>query len=235
MKKIFILLVLLFCLSQLASAQCTPDPAHTTELIYPNPTSTTIIYNKGTQRYDNFTLNIPKDTTVSVLGVNLSGDIVEIEVLNVLGVPPGLGFECNPSNCIFPGNSSGCVRVGGTPIQEGDFQVTIKMKAVISVLGTNTEYPIEDNFNMKVLGPNSLSDVNYASSSFFPNPVESTLNIDLEGRSAVVTLFNLMGVEVTKQKVFGIGKIDTSELSKGVYFIVIEGDSGTRKEVIRKI
>jgi hypothetical protein len=64
---------------------------------------------------------------ISVIGGSLDG-VLSVSLATaggVHGLPPGFGYACHPSNCVFPVNTTGCVRVTGTPATEGEWSVSL--------------------------------------------------------------------------------------------------------------
>ena len=44
-------------------------------------------------------------------------------------------YQCSPSNCTFPGNSTGCAIITGTPTQVWDQPIIVKVTANVSAFG----------------------------------------------------------------------------------------------------
>jgi hypothetical protein len=63
--------------------------------------------------------------------------------------------------------------------------------------------------------------------SVYPNPVESTLNIDLQDGSTIksVMLFDILGKRIIDEK-GNIQQLDMSSFSNGLYLLKIETESG---------
>jgi len=115
-STLLILLSLLF--SGFMSAQnCTPDTSYHTPGIYPANLPDGCI----NQTYDAvITVVVPFDTLVNVPGFgNVRVPIDSIVLVNVNNMHSGLSYQCGVSSCGFPGNTSGCLRVSGTPTASG--------------------------------------------------------------------------------------------------------------------
>lgn len=74
-----------------------------------------------------------------------------------------------------------------------------------------------------------------SSISIYPNPVESTLNIDLQDGSAIksVMLFDILGKRIIDKK-GNIQQLDMSRLSSGLYMLKVETDKGIFTQKIMK-
>lgn len=70
--------------------------------------------------------------------------------------------------------------------------------------------------------------------SFYPNPVNSILNIEIQEQITGIQVFNLLG-EVIFAKEENTDQIDFSNYSKGIYFVKVETDKGfVVKKVIKQ-
>lgn len=70
--------------------------------------------------------------------------------------------------------------------------------------------------------------------SFFPNPVQNTINISTQTEVQKITLFNLVGQAILEQEVNATSsQIDISRLTSGVYLmqISVDGQIGTYKVI----
>ena len=111
MKK---LLLLLFCLPLIGFGQCIPNPNYTTPGSYPDSITNLPVSFVGQTYNEIITLVIPIDTTVIVGGTNFTVAIDSVAITNITGLPNNFSYSCNPPNCIFPGNSTGCVSLYST-------------------------------------------------------------------------------------------------------------------------
>jgi hypothetical protein len=120
----------------IASAQCTPDiscfPAANPYGICPDSTT----------GLKHGTVNVPYTETVSIkvpsttdaFGVP-GGTVSNIVIDDVVGLEPNLTYKCTPSTCTFPGNSTGCALISGTPTQVWDQPIIVKITANITIFG----------------------------------------------------------------------------------------------------
>lgn len=115
-STLLILFSLLF--SGFLSAQvCTPDPAFTSPGIYPASLADGCM----NQTYNAvITVVVPLDTLVAVPGFgNIRVPIDSFVLVNVNNLQAGMNYQCGNSSCVFPGNTSGCILVDGSPTVSG--------------------------------------------------------------------------------------------------------------------
>jgi PKD repeat protein len=111
MKKL-----LLFCsmltLACFAQAQtCSPDLSITEPGIYPD-TIANLPHAYGGAPYSTIIqLKVITDTSSGSTPVT----VVDITVDSVSGMPATFSYNCNPSNCVFPGGSNACITLNGSP------------------------------------------------------------------------------------------------------------------------
>jgi len=88
-----------------SNAQCVPDLTITDPGIYPDSATGLPSGVVGTPYSEVIQAKVFTDTTLNGLPVVISN----ITITSVSGLPPGLTYSCNPSTCIFPGGSNGCI------------------------------------------------------------------------------------------------------------------------------
>jgi hypothetical protein len=225
-----------------ASAQCIPDLSITDPGIYPDSATglpggtVNVPYNEVIQ------VKVLTDTTVGGLTVL----VTSITITQVSGLPPGITYTCNPSSCIFPGGSNGCITLSGTPTASGLFPMTVDLMIDGTLFGTPISQPSTvDYYNINIVGPSGISEqTGFNIVSAQPNPaIEYT---DLVFSSPVggdfpLRLYNLIGMEVHSQIVRSMPgnntvRIKTSHLSAGVYMLTLGNGKAvvTRKVVVSK-
>lgn len=165
--------------------------------VYPNPalqpslTSGSV----GSAYSETITILTLADTTIDlspytggfpVPPVNVA---VAYQVINgVNGLPPGLSYNCFPSNCSVPGDSSGCVGIVGTPTQGGTYTISLDTEIGINVPptipligGTVLEIPIPGiSWDQEISGVAAIGDENEGSLAFQgvgPHPFSSTTTL----------------------------------------------------------
>lgn len=75
----------------------------------------------------------------------------------------------------------------------------------------------------------SVEDSNYVGFSFYPNPVNNTLNLTANQTIVDVAAFNLLGQQVIAKNNFSNGKVDVSSLSAGAYIFKVTFENGSNK------
>lgn len=126
--------------------------------------------------------------------------------------------------------------VGGEPLKDSTRNTIYPTKTGLYQV-TVTEYGCESLLSDKVyFDMTSVDDVNSANVSIYPNPVgdEMTINFGKNGNYSELEIFDNLGVRVYNQAVNdqeNILKIDTKQLSNGIYYIEIK--SLLKKQVLR--
>lgn len=230
--KIMLLLVLGLTSYGNLNAQCTPDPSITTTGVYPLSLpagKVGQVYNQVIQFY------ITKDTTVTVPVIgSVNATIDSFTIFKINGIPNGMTFNCNTSNCTIAGGTNGCGNFKGTPTQKGNFPLQIILKIRATALGlTQTIYDTIDNYSLSVESGVSVKNSISASSNnyqVYPNPVNGNfLNIAFWNSNAAnftAQLFDVQGKLVLNQ-VFELSPglnnnaLNTGILAKGIYLFKI--------------
>ncbi len=123
------LLIFLFLFTSLYTvAQCTIDSTQTVPGIYPD----TLPDGTANQPYN-------EDITFVMLTDTLGFTVNTIQVVSIVGLPPGMTWACNsPGNsCTYtPANSIyGCINFSGTPLLADTYAITVNLIANIQLLG----------------------------------------------------------------------------------------------------
>ena len=129
-------LMTFFSLQNATAQVCIPDTSFKSPGLYPDtlpvacvnlPYSTTA------------TIVIPADTTVNVppLG-NITLPIDSVTIIRLNYLPNTMTYQCNPAGCSFPGNTSGCIEVSGTPTATGTFTLKAIVDVWVTLLGNPT-------------------------------------------------------------------------------------------------
>ena len=221
-------------------AQCTPD-----ETLVPDAFG---VYPDTTQNFVNGVVGVPY---VQVLHFKAPTDAGEINpqfngatintftVTSVEGIPPGLSYTCNISNCQYNGGSTGCATISGTPTQAGEYDITINITAniTIPILGPQNVPQAFEGYKIVVTEDGEVSIVKneMATLSMYPNPVNEALtiaNLNDFNQATVVNLYNLAGKLISSSHVQGLESItlNTITLSTGVYFIELEHNNGIERQ-----
>ena len=126
MKKSLLLFILLavglFGSATLEAQNCIPDTNFTNGGIYPDslpPACNNQLYEAV------ITVVVPADTVPPGSPVPVPIDSVVLD--EILGLPPGFTYSCEPPSCVFPGNSTGCVVLTGTPTSLDTFALDLSV------------------------------------------------------------------------------------------------------------
>lgn len=112
---------------------CNPDPSLTAPGIYPD---TLLPVCAGVPFTETITFIVPVDTTVNVPPFGIfTLPIDSITLDDVINVPAGMSYGCNPGTCVFPGNSSNCILFSGTPTVAGVYDIQVAITSYVTVLG----------------------------------------------------------------------------------------------------
>lgn len=193
MKKVILLMMFGCFLSQLASAQCVPDPIYkdSTFGVYPRPYDPVAFPSGGIKQSACigkpykfvFTVKVPDSVAVPQLGgLKLKLDSIKLDKKKagtVTGLPVGISYDCNTPNCTFAAKTSGCTYLYGVAANSntaGDYEIGIKLTAYFSTfLG-----PITYELNAKDLATGKYIlklEPNNASSCFVSSIKDQNENI----------------------------------------------------------
>ena len=249
MMRRLLLLILIFHFSAgILNAQCVPDTS-TIPGITPDSATGLAAGNVGSPYSQILQVRVPTDTTVELSpGFPVTVTIVSIQVNSFTGLPPGLTYSCNPSSCIFPGGSNGCVEISGTPTTAGVYPLT----AIVTTSGSLGGFPILQTdtityYVITVNGATGIAEYNtqgFALSQNTPNPFSEVTNItflsplqtEIEFR-----IFNMIGKEVHVRNISadaGINtlRLDSRDFSPGVYMysITLAGKTLSHRMVVTR-
>ena len=255
MKKLILSITAIAAILFSGYSQCVPDPQFTIGGIYPDSASNLPTAYVGVAYDEVITVVVPLDTIVEIpfFGPTLV-PFVDITLDNVTGLPPNFGYTCSPSNCVFLGDSEGCVNltssVNPTASDIGVYPLTIDVTATVDVLGTPTpQSQTIDYYFIEIVDQGGVGIGTYNSESFelktiFPNPVVDNSRIQfISGKSQNVTftVMNVLGKTMINKSISakkGVNEliISSSDFSNGIYLysITAEGKTSTKRMIIRK-
>lgn len=144
MKKLLLaIFTFVFAVSMNVQAQlnCEPDPmfADTTAGVYPLPDpvgSPTSSLNPGCVNVDYaqlFTAVVPDSIMTVFNGIPVTAELISVTVDTIIGLPAGVSYACDPPDCGFLQNSTGCVLFSGVPTEAGDFLPVVQTTVVGSI------------------------------------------------------------------------------------------------------
>ena len=266
-KSLLLLFAILLSFTHLVKAQCTPNSLFTAlglPGIYPPelaiPGIPMMGINDGvlgSAYSQTLTLVVLEDTIMDVasflpatvvLAMNSAGisTVISLPVnhvaFNVSGLPNGLNYSCDQTNCEYPSSFDGCMLINGTPTQSGDFAVPVSMIINAQIpaitdpfLGTTIfagmaiDLPSFSavEYDLLVTGATAINEVDHYSSKIFPNPTVNEAMLSLHLISDVV-VYNVLGKEVfTSVSIEGDLVLSKANLGKGMFYIMIKSENKT--------
>ncbi len=245
--KRFLLSLFTLSIFSLYNAQCTPDPLYADSAwgIWPDeqtnlmPGDIGVIYNQVV----NF--KVPYDA--GAIDTAYTGQYIDSIILNnVTGLPPGLTYTCNNSNCTWYADSAGCASIDGTPTTNGSYQINLDVTAWTTIFFN--PFPVDYPYDGYIIniGPVGISSYQMTNNTLkleqsIPNPANQSTSIQyVSGTSCSVDfhMTNLLGETIHQFAVNsnrGVNNIEinTSLLPDGIYLYSIS--NGLMKQTKRLI
>ncbi len=224
----------------LVNAQCTPDPAYTNTGLY--PADSLPHADVGTSYSTIMTIVIPADTILPIVG---AVPIDSVGITSIDGLSANLTYQADATNDYWPGGTSGCILISGTPapadagIDTLTFNIQTCLQGqqipgtevrILRIQGTSgIEIIIPDKFNVLQNLPNPFSN---KTKIVYTTPVND--NFDF-------TVYNIIG-DVVSQKSLkakaGTNNIifDADGLTSGIYLYKISNENQviTKRMIISK-
>lgn len=242
--KIIGTFIYIFAINSFANAQCTPDTLLVNTGVYPAVLPDAQV---GQSYAQILQFHVTKDTmvTIPIFGTT-KANIDSFTIVQVIGIPNGMSFQCNTLNCAIPGGGNGCADIKGTPTQKGVFplEIVLKIKVSIGIFGSQTVYDTLTayslNVNSAVSIKNAIQNENF-NYQIFPNPIlNNQFNLSVWNKNStqcIVKLYNIQGALVAMQLVnlnagFNQQNIQLDGISKGIYLLQIENESNQFHEKI---
>lgn len=231
MKNFALSLVIIFSSLALLGQNCVPDQSITKPGIYPNYLDTARV---GVAYEHTLQILAVKDTTVVFSGNTIVATVDSVQLDAIYGLPASFSYGCEPERCVYTYQSVGCAKLSGNPIS-ADIGVHPLEIVITSYARWNSiKLPVTDTINTFVLvvedsATSSIRDLSQDLVYLSPNPVSgSTLTLHFLNPVSRLAIMNQQGllVKELKEGLTGSLDLDISELSAGVYHILIQSDSG---------
>lgn len=218
-----------------ANAQaCTADPNCTSSggRICPDTIVNLPHATVGAAYSTTITVVVPTDTTVTQ-PFPLTATIGDFTLDSVGGMPAGFSYACNPSNCVFPGGSTGCLALtSANPGTAGTYPLVVYVTAhitaplVIAQPSEITGYKIviDGTVGVEVINENA-----FELAQNIPNPATGSTKIRFTTpvqSNMELNIYNSMGQLVINKKVDaekGLNEVSiaTAELADGIYIYTL--------------
>lgn len=175
-RKILIILTTIFIWGNSQAQICIPDTSLKTVGYKPDSLKSG---KTGVAYSEVISVLAPKDTMVKFSGFDVKATIDSILLTNILGMPPGLTYSCENTNCQYSYKRVGCAKISGTPTSGGVFPLRICILGFAKVLGNKINQPdTVDRFRIIVDGPNGVYRLEENSIwQLKPNPAQKVLQI----------------------------------------------------------
>ncbi|MDA8886203.1 T9SS type A sorting domain-containing protein [Bacteroidia bacterium] len=220
----------MFIISSAFSQSCNPDITITEPGVYPEQPDKAY----ADQFYEFvFQILAIRDTTVEFGGQRVTANIDSVKVNDVIGLPSGFNYACEPSRCTFDHTAVGCIKLFGNPTQAqaGVYSIKIATTAYASLGLLQVPTPdTADGYELIIEGDGSASifKAENFEISVYPNP--SSLGFyTLNSRAKVTNLSikNLQGKNVSYIQTGenGLTYLDLSTNPRGVYFLSIYAEN----------
>lgn len=190
----------------------------------------------------------PADTTATVGGQNIVVTVDSLRITQVIGLPAGYSYECHNANCMVLGGGVGCAKITGTPLpnQTGTYplKVVVKLRGKFPLFGIPVQIPeslqYDTNFRYSIVIGYNTGLRQWQTSPpmvVYPNPANTEVNIELGSaikEDGIIRIMDLNGRVVRTEKLSAYQtKIQTADLSKGMYMLEVQAIQGTYHSRIR--
>ena len=252
MKKILLLLSVSFLSIFTSYSQCTPDFVYTSigiPGVYPPPIQIPNIPvptgisegNVGSNYNQTITVIVLQDTTLdvasflpsaAVVAMNLAGISTVMNVgvnhitFDIQGLPNGISYQCNNSNCEYSSGTDGCIKLSGNPTSSGTFPfgvnmtINIQIPTIPGILPSMTiDIPSFAAVTYDLVINETTSLQNFSSySEIYPNPTKNNITIKTNSPKQI-KIYNPLGKLILSKEINDIYFFDTSKLNRGLYLI----------------
>jgi hypothetical protein len=243
-KIAFFGFALILCVK--SSAQCTPDNTiQASQGIFPEQlpaANLNVAYTQVVQFKAPIDTNVfyaPLQTTVAVR-------IDSLRIVDVLGLPPGMSYQCNNASCMINGGEVGCLLIQGTTTEGGGHPLKVIIRTSAKIKGTppfpdipqvstdtNTRYDLFVNWPTGLFTPGGVEAMHV-----YPNPASGTLYIEADlsaEKNVAAIIYDITGKAVLTQALQIIStkqSLDISALAKGVYSLSVVSEKGIKQQKI---
>jgi hypothetical protein len=221
--------------AQSCSPSTNPNYADSVYGVWPDTTTNFPPATQNAFYSTNLNFKVPSTVTAEVAGSDptaqgfIGQPIQGFQVTDVVGLPVGYDYACNISGCSYNGGAAGCANVFGTTAETGVYNVTIKITAVVTVIGI--EYPTEFSGYKIVVGAAGTIEQVIAPIVVSPNPANDEIKIEgisASMKASKVEITNIEGKVVASKEVANSSNFsfDLAGMNAGIYFVNVTHASG---------
>lgn len=246
MKKLLLPFLLSFFVGTSLNAQ-TCNPSQLAIIagipgIFPVPTDPLPDGDLNQPYSETLTIIVPDDTTIdlsALIGFSVPPVTVDInheKINSVTGLPNGVTYACDTSNCTWGAGGNGCILLSGTPTENGSFTVDLDVilnvqvpQGVPVIGGTAVDAPLPVTYDYDVQPVIAIEDeidptrMKLVGAS--PNPADQYAQVKYEvviPAQTALTLTDLTGRKVFAAQMYsstGVNQfeVETSSIPAGIY------------------
>jgi hypothetical protein len=227
MKRLLLIAAFASSIAFANAQSCTPDNTIISPGVYPEKLETAF----ADQAYDfSFQVLALKDTVVLFAGQTINATIDSIKVIDVIGIPAGFDYTCNPANCIFTWRAVGCVNLRGNPTQSQVGVYDLKIATVVYAKAGILALPVPDTtdgYELVIKGDGSASvfDVSNTLLNIYPNPSsDGTFMLSSTNQMSILNVIDIQGRKVAFEESLSQNTLilNLANAPKGIYYLLAE-------------
>lgn len=232
MKKLLLSFTLLFAVTTGLNAQCTPGAnyADSTYGVWPDTIQNFPLAEQNVFYVTDLNFKVPDDAG-DIDPTYAGATIQSFVVNNVSGLPTGMSYSCNISNCTYAGGANGCAQISGTCATQGVYDIQIDLTATVLILGNPVPVPRSFTGYKIEVGATGIVTLLQKDVTFAPNPVANELSMSGLYSAGIqsASIFNASGQLVKSIETNSYDKVDVnvSDLTDGIYMVHLQGVNGT--------
>lgn len=211
-------------------AQCTPGANYADSTFGAWPDTTTNFPVGYTDFYYQTDLNFKVPNDAGDIDSAFTGStIVNFTVDSVVGLPPGMTYACNISNCLYAGGANGCAQISGTSEATDTFHITIHITANLLIFGFPVPVPYTfEGYRIVLEDLASLTGLKQTAAALYPNPVKDILHVSGKELEAI-EIYTVSGKKLLQLK-YPQNEQDLSlaGFESGVYLLRMVSAEGSR-------
>jgi hypothetical protein len=238
MKKLLLFVFASFGISNFSFSQnCSPNQAWADTTDYGVIPDTIQNFPPAVQNQfysSDLNFKVPTDATLASADAPAGSIIDEFTVNSVDGLPNGLSYVCNNSNCTYNGGANGCANVYGTPTETGVFPVTINITANV-IISPLVPLPLPQDASFSgykiVVGAAGIVEQLISPITVSPNPANDLIKIEgitSSTKANSVSIVNVEGKVIANKELSNVSDVsfDLTGVKSGMYFVNVTHASG---------